>query len=84
MVKSLEQLCYEERTRVLGLEWRGLRRGTCGCGSKTTRVVTNAELLLPKSHSTAARVHLRKLADQFRMGKRKYCPHPAVSFGNFT
>lgn len=25
----------------------------------------------------------RKLADQFRMDKRKYCPHPAASFGNF-
>lgn len=43
----------------------------------------NAELQLTKSHSTTTGGHLRKLEDQFRMDKREYCPHPAVSFGNF-
>lgn len=44
----------------------------------------NAALLLINSHSTTARGHLRKLAEQFRMDKRNYCPSVAVSFVNVT
>lgn len=56
--------------------------GPCGWGSKTARARTSAELLLTESHSTTTRDTWEKLADQFRMDKRKYCPHPAASFGN--
>lgn len=47
------------------------------------RTVMNAEPLLAKSPRTTTRGHLRKLADKFRMDKRKYCPHLAVRFRNF-